>query len=195
MHNGGALKGAGHPSFKHGRYSKYLPARLLDRYEAARDDPNLLAMDDEIGLIDARLGDLIKRADSGESGQIWIAVRSYYRDFDKHRVSGDVKNMQLALDKLEATIERGVADHAIWTEIGQAIDRRARLVDQERKRLDQLEHSMTVDDAMALLRTIDDVLRRNVTDPKTLSNIAGELGQLVTIDAKPLAARSRPRRR
>lgn len=55
MHGGKTPLGPASPSFKTGRYSKLLPTRLAATYEAGRQDPELLALADEIALTDARL--------------------------------------------------------------------------------------------------------------------------------------------
>jgi hypothetical protein len=196
-HGGAALKGAQVSTFVHGRRSKYMPKRLLAKYEEARADPDLLAMDDEIALVDARLGDLLQRADSGDAGAIWIELRARWREYARYERVKDLRNMASALHQLHELIEKGFADHATWSEIGTLIDRRGRLVEQERRRLESLQNTMTVDDAIALARALDDVLARHITDPAVYQAILLEVGGLLTVDAPPIHARSvgRSRRR
>jgi hypothetical protein len=106
-----------------------------------------------------------------------------------------VKHMQLALAQLGEPIAQGVADHATWAEIGSLLDKRVRLVEAERRRLEQMQQTLTVEEAMGLLRTVLDVIQRNVTDRATLNRIGSELAQLVSLDVVPLTVRSRKRRR
>jgi hypothetical protein len=42
MHGGTSRTGMAVNTFKHGRYSRYVPPRLENRYESARHDPTLL---------------------------------------------------------------------------------------------------------------------------------------------------------
>src|SRR5690606_3084472 len=63
LHGGLTPAGASHYNFKTGRYSKVLPARLRERYEEAAADPELLALREDIALLDSRLDDLLKRVD------------------------------------------------------------------------------------------------------------------------------------
>jgi hypothetical protein len=195
IHGGTSLVGIASPSFKDGRHSKYLPARLLERYEASQRDGDLLAMRDEIALLDARLSDLLERADSGDSGAAWQRLQGLWRDFARFRATGDVKQMTYTLELIGQGITGGVADHAIWGEIGQLMDRRARLVEGERRRLELTQQTLTVEEAMGMLRTVIDVIQRNVTDRAVLARIASELASLVTLDAVPLAFRGRRARR
>lgn len=60
LHGGKAPTGPALPQFKHGRYSKDLPTRLLATYEATRNDPDLLNLTDELGVLDSRLVDLLR---------------------------------------------------------------------------------------------------------------------------------------
>ena len=73
IHGGDTPVGLAAPNFKTGRYSKYLPAGLAERYVAARTDPELLSLRDEIGLVDTRITEvLIQSSDPDTSlGTVW----------------------------------------------------------------------------------------------------------------------------
>lgn len=60
LHGGLTPSGVAAPSFRHGRYSKYLPGGLLERYRTALGDQELLGLRDEIALVDARLQELVE---------------------------------------------------------------------------------------------------------------------------------------
>jgi hypothetical protein len=61
VHGGLTPRGAASVHFKTGRYSRYLPARLLDKYEDAGTDPRLLELREDIALLDARIAQLLER--------------------------------------------------------------------------------------------------------------------------------------
>ena len=67
IHGGLQPQGIARPGFKTGRYSKYLPARLAGRYEEAASDPELLALKDDIALLDTRIAQTVSALDTGES--------------------------------------------------------------------------------------------------------------------------------
>ncbi len=82
MHGGASPSGLGSPNFKTGRYSKHLPAKLADRYHEAVNDADLLAMRDDIALLDARIGErlatLTEHADDpGVAHVVWQDVSAY----------------------------------------------------------------------------------------------------------------------
>src|SRR5512137_2855467 len=63
MHGGKSAGGIASPLWKHGRQSKYLPARMRDAYNASLTDKELLELRGEIALVDARITDLLQRVD------------------------------------------------------------------------------------------------------------------------------------
>src|SRR5579871_5515650 len=65
MHGGKTPRGPALPQYKHGRYSKVLPADLAARYAEARTDQELVAFRDDIALVDARLADVLARLGQG----------------------------------------------------------------------------------------------------------------------------------
>ena len=67
MHGGPTPVGPALPQFKHGRYSVLLKEikGLGAHYETAIADPNLLALDGEIALTDARIGSLLEKVQKG----------------------------------------------------------------------------------------------------------------------------------
>lgn len=194
MHNGGAARGALASGFKHGGYSKYMPERIRERFEVAQTDPELLSVRSSTALIAARIDELTEQVYSGEAMAVWKELFKTWDEFLKHRLRGNVDAMQLALEDHGKVLQSGRGVTAAWEELGIQVDRHARLAEQEQRRLDKLSATMTVEDAMGLLGTVLDVINRHTT-PEQQQQIGTELDQLVTLDAVPLAARSRRRRR
>ncbi|CAN5692268.1 hypothetical protein BH24GEM1_BH24GEM1_31800 [soil metagenome] len=60
MHGGTAPRGVASHSWRHGRYSKAVPARLLASYQDALGDPDLVALRDELALTDARMQEVLR---------------------------------------------------------------------------------------------------------------------------------------
>lgn len=73
-HGGRTPSGIAAPSFKTGRYSKHLPTRLLATYEDAKRDPNLLVLQDELALVDARISFLL--SGNNQSEDTWEEIRN-----------------------------------------------------------------------------------------------------------------------
>lgn len=66
-HGGMSLVGPANPAYRDGRYSRYMPKRLLEQYERAAGDGDLLVMRDDVAIVDTRLAELLSKLDSGET--------------------------------------------------------------------------------------------------------------------------------
>jgi hypothetical protein len=180
MHGGATPSGLALPQTTTGRYSKHLPTRLTSRYQQALSDPELLAMREEVALIDARLADVLGRVDSGESGTAWALLKSLFADYRKAREGPD---KTAALLQIESTIADGLDDYAAWEEVRSLVDQRSRIVGSERQRMVQMQQMLSVEQAMTLLAAVADAVRAHVSDRDALAAIAADLGRLVAVGA------------
>jgi hypothetical protein len=178
LHGGKSLAGPGCPQYRNGRYSHYLPERLRERYEQAEQDAELLSLKSEIALTDARLFDLLSRVDTGESGQRWAGFTKAYEEFQTSRRARDVPKMNVALAKIERDLAQATDDRAAWAEIGALVEQRRRLAESEHKRMVSLQQLLSIEEAMALMHRVVDVVTRHVTDRQALSAIVVEIRAL-----------------
>lgn len=180
VHGGLSLGGIASATFETGRYSKYIPTRLAARYNESQQDGALLGLRAEVSLVDARLADLLERVDSGESSSAWQAVKRAYDDFDKAVATGDAVKRMNAFNALGTTITQGMADYAAWHEIGEQIEQRRKLVESERKHMEQMGQMITLQQSMLLVGQLTDVLSRHVTDRATLGAIGQDFNRILT---------------
>ena len=151
LHGGKSLKGLAHPGYKSGRWSKYMPARMVPRYEESKNDTELLAVRADIALVDARIADLLVRVDTGESTHIWKKLVGFRNDaLDAQRI-GDDRKRALSLEGIFRTIGQGAADYAAWHDVIGLIEQRRKLVESERKRLIEMQQMVTVEESMLLV--------------------------------------------
>ena len=73
-HGGNSRAGIASGTFKTGKYSKYLPARLVGKYEEAAADPELLALRDDVALLDTRIVTVVSALNTGESQEAWTSL-------------------------------------------------------------------------------------------------------------------------
>ena len=165
----------------HGRYSKRLPERLAGKYEEAARDPELLALRDEIALIDARIGELLERIDTGESETAWFKLSRKYADMMEAKSKDDVIGFGASLREIGDIIKAGDHDYYIWHEIEAALEQRRKLTESERKRLVDMQQMITSERAVLLIARIADIIRTHVQDQRTRAIISTELRTLVDI--------------
>jgi hypothetical protein len=178
VHGGKTPVGPACKHYRVGRYSRYLPERLRERYEQAEGDAELLSLRSEIALTDARLADLLSRVDTGESGQRWASLAKAYEEFKVYRLARDVPKMNVALAKIELNIEQATDDRAAWAEIGALVEQRRKLVESEAKHVIMHRQMLSTEEAMALMHRVVDVVTRHVTDRQALSSIVVEMRTL-----------------
>lgn len=171
-HGGASLKGIAHPNFKHGGNSKYMPARLLERYQRSLDDPNLIELRDQMALLDARLSDLLTRVDHGEAATHWAEMRKAWKAYRRALAGGKDEKIAEAFRALEDAIEEGYLDSAAWTEVREILEQRRKLADTERRRIVDLKLMVPVEEATAAIAAMTRAFREEVKDPDVLARIS-----------------------
>lgn len=179
QHGGRSPTGVRNYNFSSGRYSKMIPPRLLERYNTAQRDANLLSMREEISLLDARLGDVLARVDTGEGGVLWQSARNFMRSYRKAVRANDPDTAKEAMIGLEETLTKGLADYATWNDVRNLIQERRKLVESERKRMIELQQTITSEQAMAFVAAVVSSVKRNVTDPNVLELVSRDIALLI----------------
>jgi hypothetical protein len=154
-HGGHSCRGIASGTWKHGRYSKYLPTGLADRYRDLLRDPELLAANDEVALLATRLGELVGRLNTGESGELWHEI-----------VAGVGRRAEAAEDT--------------WAEIRKVVEEKTKAASREWKRLVDLQGLVSADQAMALVLAMSQSVNRHVRDAGARQAIAYDLSLFIT---------------
>lgn len=71
-----------------------MPTQLAARFLAAMDDPQLLSLSQDIGLVSARLAELVERFPTKESAEAWAIVNGL-----AFRLEGVIPNIVAALER------------------------------------------------------------------------------------------------
>lgn len=177
LHGGKNLRGIASPTFKHGRYSKYMPQGMGERFREALADPQMLALDKDVAIVEARLTELLSGL--GEAGAGWKAVVDWKDKLLQARASGDGATLTAALNGLVAAITSGNGERERWTEIGELVEGRRKLIDSIHKHEVQAREVMTLDRAMALFTAISHTVRQNVHDRESLRRISEQFARLM----------------
>lgn len=163
-HGGLTPRGVASPHYKHGRYSKYVPTRLMERYVESVNDPELLNLSAEIALVDSRVSDVLGRVDSGESGRRWRELGALRGDFLRAQRREDQQGMADALADILNGIRQGQADFEAWSEVVDLLERRRRLVESEQKRRLAMQLVVRVEEAVGAMQQVADVVRGAVLE-------------------------------
>ncbi len=194
MHGGTAAlrnRGAGNGNYKHGRHAKdFGESKLKQRYLAARNDLELLAMRDELAVLDALLGEGIAKLSSAEaegaSLKQWTRVADLVLDLEAAVATKNWPRQGELLTKLKDAVQAGRTEAETRAEVRQLIQERTKVAEREQKRLVAMRAMLTAEQAHAVFEQILDTLNEVVTDAELrrelnvrLARIAGSIGDEV----------------
>lgn len=183
MHGGKTPAGIASPHYRTGRYSDHLPTRMASRYAESKNDAQLLELRDEVSLIDARIVDLLGRVDTGESGKVWKELKAAHSELVEANAKGDSIGIVTAMYRIGTLIGEGADDYAAWNEVLTVVEQRRRMVESERKRLVELQQTLTIDQAMLMIGALTGIIRAHVTDTRTLAAISADFDRIIEVEA------------
>jgi hypothetical protein len=170
VHGGKTPRGAASASFKHGRYSSYLPDRLADRYAIAQADPHLLELSDDVALLDTRISDLLSQVQSSSGADRWTAIGAAVQELEWAINGLDPEALIKVLGKLKRIVRESSAEQSAWQDVIGLLEQRRRTVDSERKHRQQQQYQLTVEEAWTEFSLLLHAIRDNV-DRDTLAAI------------------------
>jgi hypothetical protein len=179
FHGGASPRGPRSGGWRNGRYSQAMPERLLERYERAEADPELLSTRAEAALLEAHLAELIGKLDRGGSSWDWAQVTGAFAALDAAIRAMEPPAILAAMAAMKAVIEAGQAEAALWAEIRRVIREKTRVASAEWKRLVDLRQLLTVDRATAMGMALIDIVLRHVTDLNARASIASEMAEVL----------------
>jgi len=176
QHGGKTPMGRASSNFKHGRYSKYMPAGMRERYFESINEPSVLELIDEIGIIDSRIADRLTALEekTDVSSSTWRTVRTLWRTFMGHIRSGNQEGQQELLRQLNEVITSGSQQADVWDDLLNLVESRRKLVDSEGRRMEVKANIVTVEQAFYLVSATIDALKEVVyryADPETARHI------------------------
>lgn len=179
MHGGKIPRGPALPQFKTGRYSKFLPSGVLEHYQQALADEDLLATRDGIALAETRIIELLKTADVGAGKALWEQARTALAALQQAIRDSDGERIIESLRQLERIIGGGVTQAQTWAEIGDWLERARRLRETEQRRLVAMQQMITSEQAMVLVAALTMAVKNHVSDPAALRAITEDFARTV----------------
>lgn len=181
MHGAGSPKKgrAGGRPIEHGLYSKYLPSDILPRYEEGRDDPRVVEVKESMFVLYAHITEVIERLDTGESATAWAETGAAYRMIVDAMNESDPLKLRDGVQLLGAAVDAGARafDYARenWSEIRGLMDDHRKLAESQRRIEEAMQQTITLKELRVVVALIGDIVRRHVSDSRTMSAIEAEL--------------------
>lgn len=186
-------------TWKHGRYSKYMPAHLAQDYERARNDPDLLSLNDSIALLDAQISATLRKIGgrNAAGSKSWSEAARAFRAMMSalQKQTPDPDQQATAIKALQDVIEAGFSEARLYDDLNELIERHRKVTESEQKRRIALQAHIDVQAAMGLfyqlVKVIDETLKddRFSVERKQIytlwSPIIGRFDQPAIIDHEP----------
>lgn len=165
LHGGKTPIGLASPHARTLRYSRDVLGKALgERYEQAVNDDKLLELRDEIAILQARTAELLQHVESGDTQKTWRELKKSYGAFIKANRAGDAKTAADAMNMMGKLITSGYSQHQGWREVIDTISANRRLVESERKRLVDMQQTMTAEQAFGMLTYILSIIRKRTSE-------------------------------
>lgn len=161
-HGGATPSGMASVHYRNGRHSKYLPERLIERYQEALSDPEMHSLEGEIALVDARISDLLGSSDEGGATNIFLEIADAWTALEYAKADGVDFEIIKAERRISKAIVEGKQEQLIWEEIRQLQEQRRKLVLAEAKRLQITNQMVTVEKVNLLIAALLDAMRQRL---------------------------------
>lgn len=166
-HGGRIPIGRAASNYKHGRWSKYMPAHLAADYERTRNDPDLLSLSDSIALLDAQIGAVLRKIGgrNAAGSKSWSEAARAFRAMMSalQKATPDPDQQAQAIKALQDVIEAGFSEARLYDDLNELIERHRKVTESEQKRRVALQAHIDVQAAMGLfyqlVKVIDETLK------------------------------------
>ena len=164
-HGGASLKGAAHPSFKHGQRSKHMPVQLATRYEAALSDPQLGDLTTNIALREAFIRERLEALDKApDPAQVWQQMTAQLNALEVAYGNADATKMAQGLRAMRGLISERTRYHQTRNEIEGALNDQRRDIESEQGILHKGENAIPVAQVVNLFAGFSAFIVREFAD-------------------------------
>ena len=180
-HGGRSLAGIASPVLKTGRYSKYLPAQLSDRYQEAIADPDILSLNEDVALLRSLVFKHLSDMAVGDTHPSWKLAYAALQKLKKAIATGKAEDLITAMQELEGIVSPNYRAAIAEGKVADYVDQLGRIADKERRLLIDRQQFITVERMMLMVTAIAAIVKQHVDDRYILSAIQTDIqGLLVT---------------
>lgn len=164
MHGGKSLRGIEHPNYKHGKASRYLPAGLVEKFEAIMADPDYVRQREQIAILDIMLMEQLTDWSEGGGGNIFVKLQQKREEYYDARSRTDTKAMVAITNAVMDLIGSGYAKTMAAKEVRDTMEQRRKLTESERKLMIEERTMIPAPIVVLLMRRIGESIAEHVTD-------------------------------
>jgi len=182
-HGGLTPRGVEHYAYKHGLYSKHLPGNLLADYQAFKDDPNRLSLEEEMALIRSMVAERARALNAVHSAKAWGQLEKIYKEAMAASRQGQKDRFALLVTQMGEVISDGAGQASSRKELKDLVEQERKLVDAQRQLYIDLGEFITRGQALTMMSHILEAIKEHVTPlpggPQAVQAVAGAIIGLV----------------
>lgn len=154
-------KGALHPNFKDGRWSKYAPKRYAAMIEVVRaGDP--LDLHDDIHLVSARIAELLERVDEEGSPDFVKQVTGLLKRLISTLGPSLTNEANNIVGEIQSMLKVAGKEFSLWGEVSDLFGQRVKMVESQRKRDLEGGKYVTAEDMIVMVNSMGLALKRKL---------------------------------
>ena len=161
-HGGKSLRGAESGMFVHGKYSKYLPSDLVERYVNFLNDPHRLSLDNEIALTRSLISERIQQLNSMNTAEAWSSLKRLYEELMNAREERKREREERLLHEIGQLLDVGTGAESTRKETMKMIDLERRLIGEQRQLYVDAGEFITRGMAITILGHLIEAVKENV---------------------------------
>lgn len=163
------------------RYEKFIPKRLADKYLQSVNDPEIIALNDDIALVETRIKQLIDNIDKDEPPPVWEDAYNAFKEYSFFKRMHDTEKADEAFMLLQDIFDREKCEREAWDEIFTRLNQRVKFATDERKRRMDMKALLDAEKAMDLvsnlLAAVHEAAEEVLEDEQTINRLYLATGQ------------------
>lgn len=164
---------------KKGKYSDSIMGNLRARYEEALEHDELTTLNNELGLMDSRIAQILEKLGTGETSDLWASLRDEWTRFMMAVRLGDTESQNACLPIMNRLIMQGAATSSQWDELFSVMEKRRKMIETENKRVASSRDMISVEQAVLMLNMVIETTRIS-----TLKHADKKTAQAILTDAQ-----------
>lgn len=163
---------------RHGRYSRYLPEALAEKFAAAKEDPDLFSLSDDVAVVQALIESEFERlkVDAAASSENWKKALAYYRTV----VAQGSKPAGVEAMRALGVLLEEAGDVGDVARIVELLERKKRLVEAHAKREERLGLVLSVREVETFVtRLVSEINAEFKAEPERAERLSARISALL----------------
>jgi hypothetical protein len=182
FHGGKSLKGAAHPGFKHGRFSKHMPDQLAGIFAEVQSNPKYITLERNLMLNEAFIREKLETLkENGNPAEGWDEVVAWCEKLHIGIANLNMPTIEVATAAIEKIADEQTRYHQMVAEIQKTMAEQRKDLTAKSQIENRAEKSISAPELMALIGGIVHIINQAVKEPKVKYAIADGIGQLISV--------------